>query len=96
MFPEGAFGLRDSLRNLDLHDHVQIAPPVAVVRKTFSPDAEALAVLGAGRDFDIDSTIQGGNGYLRSQDRLPRGDFRLVDEIMILDLEVGMSRQPKR
>ncbi len=59
-----------------------------------SAHAEFLAALGSGGDFDVDPAIEGGHGNFRAQHRLPRREFRLVNQVVAVHVKVGMFREP--
>ena len=62
----------------------------ASLGQTARADTQTLAVLRTWRDFDVHAAIERGDRQLRAKDGFPRGQVRVVDEIVAFDLEVGM------
>lgn len=59
MFPSGAFGVGELTWDFDFYYYEEITLTAAALRQAAGTDAEALAVLCAGRDLDVYAAIKG-------------------------------------
>src|SRR5437879_5199311 len=93
LFPEFAFGVADLGWGLNYGLDDEISGIAFATRQATASDTEFLSILRAGRNADVDTAIEGGDCDACAEDGFPGREWRFVDEVVILDLEVGMFRE---
>jgi hypothetical protein len=93
LIPDLPLALRQFLRNIYLHDHVEIAAFSGNAGQALSAQSKSLTALGPGWNFQANFSFERCNFQFRSQYCLPGRDLRIVNEIAAFDREIGMLCQ---
>src|SRR5581483_1736356 len=84
------------LRHDHLDHHVLVAPTAAAdVGHALAGQAEGLAVLGAGRDFDLDRALERGHLDPVADGRLDDVHVQLEDHVLLAPLELRVGLDPE-
>src|ERR1700719_976842 len=82
--PDLAFTLRQFLRNIYLHDHIEIAAFSRNARQALFAQSKSLTALRSGRNFQANISSERRHFQFRPKRRLPGGNLHFVNEIAAL------------
>src|SRR5213082_2812993 len=88
--PDLAFTLRQFLRNIDLHDDIEIAAFSRNARQAVFAQSKSLPALRAARNFQANISFERRHFQFRPERRLPGSNLHFVNEIAALYLKIGM------